>query len=72
MEQVTHRQKRHSPPDACYRDYHGAPIVELVFRIAEWWLQTRNGQVRTERMLQSQPNLPGRLDDLKFIWRQRG
>ena len=46
MEQMTHRQKRRSPPDACHRDYHGAPLVELVFRIADWWLEARSRPMR--------------------------
>ena len=49
MEQMTRRQNRPSPPDARHRDYDGAPLVELVFRIADWWLQARSRPVRAER-----------------------
>jgi hypothetical protein len=24
--------------DTCHRHYHGGPQVELVFRLADWWL----------------------------------
>lgn len=30
-----------SPPDTCHRHYYGALQVELVFRLADLWLQRR-------------------------------
>ena len=29
-------------PDKCYRQHHGAALVEWVFRAADWWLKHRD------------------------------
>jgi hypothetical protein len=35
-------QLARSEPDHCYRQHHGAVLVELTFRIADWWLKRRD------------------------------
>jgi hypothetical protein len=36
-----------SAPTVAHRDYHGAPLVDLVFRLVDWWWpQTSAGQRR--------------------------
>jgi hypothetical protein len=31
--------------DDCHRHYHGAPVVDLVFGLLDWWLEHRNGAI---------------------------
>ena len=35
--------------DTCHHHYHGGPQVELVFRLADWWLRraARNAHTRS-------------------------
>ena len=28
-------------PDEIYRNYHGAPVVSLIFRLVDWYLRAR-------------------------------
>ena len=35
-------QTANGEPDRCYRQYHGAALVALVFRAADWWLKHRD------------------------------
>jgi hypothetical protein len=30
-----------SVPDRAHLSYHGAPLVELTFRVVDWWLGSR-------------------------------
>jgi hypothetical protein len=33
------------PRDECYREHHGAAIVEWTFRVADWWLKRRDARI---------------------------
>jgi hypothetical protein len=37
-------------PDHCYRQHHGAVLVEWAFRVADWWLKHRDAtnSIRSE------------------------
>ena len=42
-------QTADSGTDERYREYHGAPQVELVFRLVDWWLGRRQRRPADER-----------------------
>jgi hypothetical protein len=42
-------QMAESAGDRCYRQYHGAPQVEFVFRLVDWWLGHRRRRFSDQR-----------------------
>jgi hypothetical protein len=39
-------QRCEDPPAIAHRAYHGGPLVDLVFRLVDWWWETPGGRRR--------------------------